>query len=743
MPFPIIFSLLLLAFLPDVYANPGYVGSESCASCHQEQTTAWQSSHHYQAMQPANAMSVLGDFSDTQVQFHSITTRFYTKQGDYFVTTADQKGEQKTFQVAYTFGFEPLQQYLIRMDDGHVQALNIAWDSRSKEAGGQRWFHLQQDEDINPEHPFFWTRHFQNWNSRCADCHSTNVQVNYDSKTHQFATTYSDVNVGCESCHGPGKSHRMLVQNEAFTPDNTGFDTPSKQGYQWRFDGERPIALRQAGATDRANEIEICGACHSLRTRLSEPGVPGNTYHDEFAIQLLNPPNYHANGLIQEEVFVLGSFLQSKMHEQGVTCSNCHNPHSGRLISEGNTLCAQCHAPSTYDRPEHHRHTTGSEGAQCVACHMPATTYMSVDPRRDHSFSVPNPSVRSNACLACHTEPSIAAQWPTSALTNWDGLAADTAWARLMERTQNHDILATREASVLIQEGELTAMRVATLLSQFAGMPSRVSAETAVALLGSESPLVRRAAVMALSGLPGPTKWSLLQGVLDDPSRSVRIELARTLADVSASLNGEDTLRLAKLLAEYRAALALQAYSPGSQLERSQLALRLGRPWEAEEAINSALKIEPNYVPALLNLADLYRAQGKTQSVEPLLKKALKMAPDSAAAQHSLGLFFVRQKNYQAALKHLALAAHQTEATPRYVYVYAVALDNQSKTQQAIDELKRANTRWPNQFEHLVTLIAYLEKTGQTQEVLPYVSQLSAISPGSPLVKQLLDKYKN
>ena len=187
--------------LPAVQLNdPSYVGAKACGDCHQQQYQLWKQSDHHQAMQIATADSVLGDFSGVTLRFHNIDSRFYMRDQRYFVDTLDKKGKQATFQIKYTFGYQPLQQYLLEMDKGHIQAFNIAWDSRAKEQGGQRWFHLQPDENITPEHPFFWARHFQNWNSRCATCHSSNVDKNYDAQTHSYNTTWSEINVSCEAC---------------------------------------------------------------------------------------------------------------------------------------------------------------------------------------------------------------------------------------------------------------------------------------------------------------------------------------------------------------------------------------------------------------------------------------------------------------------------------------------------------------------------------------------------------------
>ena len=168
--------------------SPGYVGSDSCAQCHQQQFNDWQLSDHHKAMQPANSETMLGNFDDVTLEFHDIETRLFRDGDSFKVATTGKNGEQGVFTISYTFGHYPLQQYLVDIGEGHLQALNLAWDSRSADQGGQRWYHLQADEEINPEHPFFWARHFQNSNSRCIVCHSTNVVKNYNPENNSYAT---------------------------------------------------------------------------------------------------------------------------------------------------------------------------------------------------------------------------------------------------------------------------------------------------------------------------------------------------------------------------------------------------------------------------------------------------------------------------------------------------------------------------------------------------------------------------
>jgi predicted CXXCH cytochrome family protein len=373
---------------------PIFVGAQGCAGCHTAEFDAWKASHHALAMQPVAAATVLGDFAGAQLEVFGVTTTFFRDGEKFMVRTDGPDGALREYPIAYTFGVNPLQQYLIAFSGGRYQALGIAWDSRSKEQGGQRWFHLYPGQKLEPGDRLHWTGRDQTWNYQCADCHSTNLQKNYNLAANTYATTWTDVDVSCEACHGPGSRHVAWANTRA----GGGSDDPrmgrtnwlkDADNGRWEMHTETGIARRTEKLA--SNEIETCSACHSRRKVIAKNPVPGEPYLDAYLPALLEPGLYHADGQIDGEVYEYGSFLQSRMHAAGVTCSNCHHPHSAKLRAEGNALCAQCHLPARFEAREHHHHEPGGAGAQCVNCHMPTKNYMVVDARRDHSIRVPRP----------------------------------------------------------------------------------------------------------------------------------------------------------------------------------------------------------------------------------------------------------------------------------------------------------------------------------------------------------------
>ncbi len=404
-----------------------YVGREACVNCHQQQHDLWQGSHHDLAMQHANDKSVLGDFSNATLSYAGVDSRFYKKNKKFMVRTDGADGRLHDYEIKYTFGVIPLQQYLIEFEDGRLQALTIAWDSRNKTDGGQRWFHLYPDETITHQDELHWTRVSFNWNGMCAECHSTNLQKKYDSDSDTFKTSWSEIDVSCEACHGPASNHVKWSEKKQGWKEfnnkglNVVFD--ERKDVYWKFNLDTGSALRSQ-LRNTQKEIEVCAQCHSRRSAISDDYQPGKSFSDHYMPRLLDEGMYFADGQIQDEVYVYGSFLQSKMYHKGVTCSDCHEPHSLQLRQEGNGVCLQCHTAEKFDSKKHHFHESDSKGALCAECHMPARDYMVVDPRHDHSIRIPRPDLSvslntPNACNQCHQDKG--SKWAAKQVVQWYG----------------------------------------------------------------------------------------------------------------------------------------------------------------------------------------------------------------------------------------------------------------------------------------------------------------------------------
>jgi predicted CXXCH cytochrome family protein len=729
--------------------SPAFVGAAACAVCHQREAELWKGSDHDLAMQVADEKTVLGNFNNATFRKDGVTSTFFKRDGQFFVRTDGPDGKLQEYRVAYTFGVDPLQQYLIAFPDGRYQALSIPWDTRPASAGGQRWFHLYPKEKIDHRDELHWTKPSQNWNFMCAECHSTGLQKNYRLVEDRFETTWSDIDVSCEACHGPGSHHVAWAQgaqrgrSSSDSPLGLAFQLKDTSGGTWTVSPGEATARRSKPLSSRA-EVETCGRCHARRGQIWSDYQHGQPLAETHRVAFLDEALYHADGQIKDEVYEYGSFLQSKMYHAGVTCSNCHDPHSARLRASGNALCSQCHLPSKYDDPQHHFHTAGTEAAQCVSCHMIKRTYMVVDGRRDHTFRVPRPDLSMtlgtpNACNDCHKDRPV--QWASQAVAKWYGPDRKEGWhwaeAIHAGRTSQPD--AQRQLVRTVEDTTIPAIVRATALSLLARYPGPDSLRAVERSRRDSDPLVRRAAVSALSAVEPRTRLALGFPLLSDPIRTVRLEALSTLVAVPRDLFAAAQLKtLDQVIAEYREAQAFNADRAEAHLNLGALDAQLGRFDAAEQAYRAAIRKQPSFIPAYINLADLYRQQGQEDRVEQTLREALKADPGNGDASHALGLSLVRQKRLRDAIPELARAAQRRPDVARYAYVYGVALHEAGDTRRALDILKRAHQRHPSDREVVVALVEYEAKAGNRQAAITWARKLVEMSPGDTQAQGLL-----
>ena len=742
--------LLTLATPATAADDPAYVGTTACAGCHADEHTAWQDSHHDHAMRHAGADTVLGDFDDAEITVHGVTSRFTRRDDRYFVTTDGPDGSLQEFEISYTFGVDPLQQYLVAFPDGRLQALGLAWDARPADQGGQRWYHLYPDEPMDYRDELHWTRPQQNWNYMCADCHSTNLRKNYDPEKDTFDTQWTEINVGCEACHGPGQNHVLWA---ARSPDRQA-DDPSRglavllhdrKGISWPIDPNTGLARREGGPITRT-EISMCGACHSRRGLIAEGRESDPVYLDHHMPAFLTEGLYFPDGQILDEVFVWGSYTQSKMHEKGVTCSDCHDPHSQKLKASGSNVCAQCHLPTTFASTAHHGHPVDSAGADCLACHMPDRTYMGVDDRRDHSMRVPRPdlSVRfgtPNACTQCHEDQDDT--WAAEAFGRLFPEAGEPFqhWTTAFHQARSG--MPQAEVSLLNVYGkeETPELARATAILELRTYLSPLSGQVVTQALRDDSELVRLAALRVLETVPPENRFSLAGHLLNDPVLAVRSEAARLLAGTPASqMDLASRGAMQRALEDYFNIQELNADRPESRLNLANLSLDAGNPTQAERYYREALERDPDFVPAYLNLSELYRGQGMARESTSLLRQGLDRQPEASALHHSLGLALVRQGDSDAALEALARAAELSPSVPRYSYVYGIALNSTGKPAEAVSVLETAHASHPNNREILFALATLERDRGNRDKALRWTEELLRLNPADTQAEQLLQQ---
>ncbi|NNG02859.1 MAG: tetratricopeptide repeat protein [Inquilinus sp.] len=613
-------------------AVPDYVGSQACGACHAVAAAAWEGSHHAWAWKHPDASSVLGDFDEATIEHRGVTSRFLTRDGRYFVETDGPDGTLTEFEVRYTAGLAPLQQYLLETEPGRLQALDLAWD-----AIRQRWYHLYPDQDLPAGDGLHWTGPYKTWNARCAECHATGFDKNYDPRARRYSSTQSEIGVGCEACHGPGEAHVAWARAPA------GFDPGrwsglTAKGFTIGFD---------AGSAE--TEIQQCAGCHSRREPLTDGNpLPGTAFHDAYRLALLREGLYHADGSIQDEVYVYGSFLQSRMYERGVRCSDCHDPHTATLNAEANAVCTQCHSPAgdarfptlrpaLYDDPSHHFHAVGSDGAQCASCHMIERVYMGIDGRRDHSFRIPRPDLSDrtgapNACTDCHADRD--ASWAAADIASrFPGSDRRSRHFAQSFATARFDPAVIADTLVRIAEQEdLAGVVRASALDLLASVQDERLAGRVAHLLSDGDALVRAAAIAAQRGASPIDRAQRIIPLLEDPFLAVRIAAARGLLDApSARLPPRIAAAAQTAMAEWRATLRARADFPETHLVNGGTALVMRNPQAAEAAFREAVRLDPQLIQAWVMIVRILAATGDLQGAETALEEALAIEPGDRA----------------------------------------------------------------------------------------------------------------
>ncbi|GBL05364.1 cytochrome c3 family protein [Glaciecola sp. KUL10] len=714
------------------YDNQTFI-SRDCIACHQSQTKHWQMSDHAKAMSLPNKNTVLGDFNNRSAKHFQQAAFFFIQDNQYKATIKDSDDDEgETFTVKYTFGHDPLQQYLVETKAGRLHVLPFAWDTRAINVGGQRWYHLYTHE-VTQQDRLHWRQPLQNWNGMCADCHSDELERNYKPLEDTFDTRFSGINVGCISCHGsdpdswgsdhPVKGNGLTNAKEESSMVQTSVEE-QKAGY-WRLQ-EGKSTVSWTGAKRDNAFMDTCFACHSLRTPLTD-GFKANTpFLDNFSPQFITPPAYHADGQIKEEVYVFGSFLQSKMYNEGVNCLDCHDPHTMKLKVEGNGLCLQCHVSDTFDTPKHHRHPINTEGAKCVNCHMPDEIYMGVDARRDHSFKIPRPDLSEkfdtpNACMDCHEEKSN--KWAATVLENWYGKPDELSRNRSnLLKLRHGQGLNLQDHLLIAYDNSIEVINRASAIEMLRQSTEGLLASNLEAFISDTNDLIRLAAARVGDLVPETQRVSLLSPLLNDNKRAIRVEAARHL--VSLNLATTDTEIFKQAFEELIEALDNSAWRGEGKVNLSNIWIQTGEQDKAKRELEASTKLDPFFPTAYVNLADIYRTQVKEELVADILEKGIQNNSKSADVAYAYGLHKVRQKELK---KAIALFAKSMKLAPNnsiFAYTYILALDGLGQPKQAMRELKALMSKYTHDNQNLVQLGLYLaQKNGSREDFVWFERQ--------------------
>ncbi|WP_371193833.1 multiheme c-type cytochrome [Glaciecola sp. SC05] len=691
--------------------------SQDCVACHQSETQHWQKSDHAKAMNLPSKDTVLGNFNNQSAKHFAQEAFFFEDGHQYKATIKDSKDDKgQTFTVKYTFGYDPLQQYLVETDGGRLQVLPFAWDARSKLEGGQRWYHLYTHE-VSKQDRLHWRQPLQNWNGMCADCHSDELERNYEPIANTFDTRFSGINVGCVSCHGIdpkvwGKQHPVKGQSSSNMQIDSSLHkayTKQKEEGYWYLESGNETVSWQGPERDNAF-MDNCYACHSLRAPLTDGFKANTAFLDNFTPQFITPPAYYADGQIKEEVYVYGSFLQSKMYREGVNCLDCHDPHTMKLKVEGNGLCLQCHVADTFDTPQHHRHPANTEGAKCVNCHMPDEIYMGVDARRDHSFKIPRPDLSDkfdtpNACVACHSDQSN--QWAAQALEAWNG-KPDSLSNNLnnLLKLRHGQRISLQDHLLIAYDNSINAITRASAIEMLSQSAGQLLASNLKALVSDSDDLIRLAAARVGNMVPEAERVALLSPLLQDSKKAVRTEAAKHL--ISLDIASKNTLLFKMAFDELIEASDNSAWRGEGRVNLSNIWLQEGEEEKAERLLLGSTEHDPFFASAYVNLADLYRAQSREEVVAQVLERGMQNIPESADITYSYGLHKVRQKHLSQALDLFARSIELDPQNAVLAYTYVLAIDGLGEPERAISELRLLLPKYQHDNRNLKELGLYL-----------------------------------
>lgn len=676
-----------------------YVGSDKCQSCHANEFSLYSQSDHFHAMDTVSQSTVLGDFENSRFIYFGDTSLFYKKNSHYFVSTKDSTGQRREFQVSYTFGWRPLQQYLVKFTDGRIQVLPFCWDTRPKEKGGQRWFHLYDKENIGGKDELFWMGINQNWNYMCADCHTTDYKTNFNAKSNIFNSSWKIANVSCESCHGPASNHMDWTKDKA-TDAYKGFTISlASKIVNWKMDSVKQIAM-PASIVMNDTLIETCARCHARSTRFSDRYVHGQSLLQTHIPAGVENVNYYLDGQIKDEDYEYGSFLQSKMYSVGVTCINCHDAHSMKVKATGNALCTSCHAPAKYDGPQHSFHEETSAGNQCVNCHMPVTTYMVIDDRRDHSIRIPRPDLSlsnnsPNACNKCHTNKTV--QWAADNFVTRYGHKQDTnSYILLKQYITGLNSKSEPALFALLSGKEYPSIIRASAMEEFGVVTSSRIYSKLVEELNSNDPLIRLNAIKGLTNYPQQDIVSKLAPLLADKIVAVRMEAMNAIASSYTLLLAEDQQLFKKVMTEYIRVQEKISHRPEGSYNRAILYQAMGDIVIAELLYKTCINRFPSFGPAYSNLADLYRDQNKETEARAIIDKGLSVLPGNAQLHYALGLWFVRNKENKPGINELKKATELAPGDAQMIYGYSIALFSGAQKKEAIAFLEKYIDRYGN-----------------------------------------------
>jgi predicted CXXCH cytochrome family protein len=702
-----------------------FVGDKQCKSCHENEYKAWFGSGHFKAMMPAGDSSVSGDFNNKTLVADGVTSHFYKKEGKYFINTEGEDGRNHDFEVKYTFGYFPLQQYLVEFPGGRMQASRVSWDLIKK-----KWFNQYGGQKIPAHNWLHWTGNAQNWNTMCAGCHSTNLQKNYNIETDSYHTTYSSINVSCETCHGAGQRHIEYVKGSDYLAGK-------------KIAGSLLLNPKNVG---QIAEINTCAICHSRKSDISPNPTPGAPMMENYIPEIPTTEHFYADGQANDEDYNYTSFTESKMFRQGVKCTNCHEPHTAKLLFPGNQLCAQCHAKTTFDNPSHTFHPIGSAGAECKNCHMPGKYYMGIDFRYDHVFRVPRPdlSVRygtPNACNNCHQNKT--ALWASEAVKKWYGPVRKYHFAEDLIPGSRIDEHSEAHLIKLLGDTSVPDVIKATSASYLGSIQTSNSLYALKNCLNMPDANIRYRALRSLASFP-PQQWIYAAApLLKDDIRAVRIAAADLFLTIPENQippdYAKDFVRAKSELESYN---FYQADFAVGNVLIGDFYLKQNDYVNAEKYYRRGLRKDSLMNYARLNLSVAYNMSKQNDQALQALLDAVKIDPKNERTYYNLALLYNEMGKREDAARAFSKAVELKTTNPRLYYNYALLLQQMGKSKLAAEMYNKGLAISPAdaQLNYALSLL-YLQG-GQPDKARVPAAVLKKYYPDNPEYQKIF-KYLN
>ncbi|MGE4651122.1 MAG: tetratricopeptide repeat protein, partial [Myxococcota bacterium] len=685
-----------------------YAGSTSCAPCHPDQNARWRRSHHASAERPLSPELDGPAFTRARDRFEAHDA----ETGSFLYRGHSRDGRAVLQPVRRALAHDPLRQYLVDAGGGRLQVTQQAFDPARKE-----WFDVFGGEQRQPGEWGHESGRAMTWNSRCANCHDTGVRVGYDPESDRFDTRVREFGVGCEACHGPAADH-VRARTE-------GLD----EGREQRV---------RLNAVAGSAGIDVCLSCHSRRSELDEDFRPGDAYLDHFLPRIPDRTDlYHPDGQVRDENFVGVSFRMSRMYAEGVRCGDCHDAHSGDLLRTGDALCLDCHA----ERPGfqlHGHHPEESSGARCVGCHMPSTTYMQRDPRRDHSFPIPNPQLSEslgvpNACTGCHADRSPA--WASEQLQAWFG-EPDAARSELTEAIaalRRGDPAPPGLLAQTVAHDPRPGWR-AVAAGLLGSQPSTLGLEAAEQASEDPDAWVRSAAARALGEFAQagfPQARHRLRSLLRDPVRAVRVEAARALRG--------DYDPEAPEVADLAQQITLHLDQPTARAELGTWLLERGRIPEAIPELERAVAWDPGSPGFYQALAIAQIRAGKVNASLATLEMAVDRLPEAPGLQFDLALVYAEMGRRKDALRALERSVVLAPGFSRAWYNLGLARRDDGDPEGALQALTRAESLEPGSSRAPYARALVLRDLGRLDAARQAALRARAANPASPAARALME----